>query len=661
MFMFQHLNFSATTFAIAILFWSIQVLTSLLYVKKCRHDISAFVFLVPSALLLLSAISAWLQPSIHFASNSILMIGTEVLSMKLDLLSSLFLFLLAAIGSCTSIFSLSYLPHLKDHLHPGHYWSALSLFMLSMSMLLVSANALSFLVFWELMALSSFALIASEHQKHKVRDAAVVYLTATRIATACLTAGFVLMFSVVHSWDFSAWSFSRTNLLPALLIAVGLCIKSGLWPFHLWLPYAYTAAPSPVSAIMSGVMTKLSLYAAIRILVNGGVDSLIIIGLFLVLGLISAFWGLLFALVQQDLKKLLAYSSIENLGIIFCGLGLALLARRLNIPDAACLALTACIFQTFNHGFFKPLLFLCAGTIDVAANTRDLSQLGGLARRLPFTMICFLLGSIALCALPPLNGFASKWLLYTALFHQAWESPQIFVRALCLVWIGTLGLVGGLAIFCFTRAIGITFLGNARSSAAGNADELGKSSRIAQAILASACVLIGLASPFVAQHIQTIACVSLKIPVPHASPFQLPLATVTLFSVLAIAFLYAFFLNASKIRMFNTWDCGFGALSARTQIGSLSFTQPIARIFSPILRYKLLIEINGKDRRHFPESIQTEAQTISVLETKVYLPILAFIRRAAGLFAKIQAGSIHLYLLYLCITLALLIIVGAYL
>lgn len=656
--MIDHLNFSATVFAMAIICWFIQMLTSLLYGKNCRHDISAIVSLVPCSLLFLAAASAWNQPPVHFVASPVFSFAGASLTQRIDQLACIFLALISIVGASTSVFSISYLSHLKDRIHSGYYWSALSMFMLSMSMLVVSDNALVFLVFWESMALASFALVAAEHKQHDVQRASMVYLIATRIATAFLMAGFVWMQSVCHSWDFSAWSFSGANAIPALLIAIGLSIKSGLWPFHLWLPYAHTAAPSPVSALMSAVMIKLSLYAAIRVLLLAGSDSLLVAGLFLGLGLVSAFWGLLFALVQQDLKRLLAYSSIENLGIIFCGLGLALLAHRLHIDDAASLALTACIFHSVNHGIFKSLLFIGVGSIDASAHSRDLTKLGGLAKKLPFTMCCFVVGTAAICSLPPMNGFASKYLLYSGLFHQAFLSPQLFVRALCIAWIGTLALVSGLSIFCFSRAVGISFLGSPRSSSAEKAVEMGLACRVAQAMLATLCVVLGLLSPVLAQQIQAVANSALALPPPQFSPFPIPMAQLFVFFLLAFLAVRVLLLKSSKTRQFDTWDCGFGSSTARMQASSMSFTQPIARIFSPILRFKLLVEIKGQDRRHFPDFVKVDPQIVSILETRVYLPMLNLLRKLAENLAKLQAGSIHLYLLYLCITLVVLIVVG---
>ncbi|MGI6384249.1 MAG: proton-conducting transporter membrane subunit [bacterium] len=290
--------------------------------------------------------------------------------------------------------------------------------MISMAGVVMAANAILFLVAWEVMALSSFALVTADHERRDSRRAAIIYLGATRAGTAFLMIGFLWAHHLTGSWVFSEWGISGTGALaPALLIFAGLATKAGCWPFHLWLPIAHPAAPAPVSALMSGVMIKTAIYVMIRLFVLDNHFVVPLLGpILLVLGAISAFWGVLFALLQHDLKRLLAYHSVENIGIILMGLGVSLLGRQHHLPLLEQLGLAAALFHTLNHAIFKSLLFLGAGAVDACTHLRDIEKLGGLVHRMPWTTGAFVAGSAAICALPPLNGFASEWLLYQGFF-----------------------------------------------------------------------------------------------------------------------------------------------------------------------------------------------------------------------------------------------------
>lgn len=539
-----------------------------------------------------------------------------------------------------------------------------------MGAVLISADAITFLVFWELMSLSSAALVATENKQKKVQEAALIYLGATRIATAFLATGFLVMHSIFQSWTFSSWKFEESNaIVPALFIIIGFAIKAGVWPFHLWLPYAHPAAPAPVSALMSGVMVKIALYGIVRVLVYGELNSPVLMLLLFVIGLVSAFWGILFALVQHDLKRLLAYCTVENVGLVVVAIALALYGKIANMPDIYMLGLIAAIFHCLNHGLYKSLLFLGAGAVDVQARTRDLWRLGGLASSMPWTTTLFLIGSIAICCLPPTNGFASKWLIYQGLLNAAWESTSMLERSFAIAAICGLSIVGGLGIACFTKAVGIGFLAESRSVSASTAREASFGMVAAQLILVLCCVALGFNVTAVISSSYNLCFPNLIASVNSSQiPGQLQLSALPVFPIsqpaIAIALgsliliIHLIFLNRSNVRKYITWECGFGELSARTQATSDSFVQPIAMIFSPILRYTIGASITGKDRRHFPEQITVEPHMASILETRIYRPLLAMVAFLAKNIAKLQAGSIHLYLLYVCITLVVLLLTG---
>ncbi len=357
--------------------------SALVFAKAAGHRFHSFVLLAIGALMLAAAVLGW-HADITWNPSSLIYLAVAPLSIRLDALSSIFVGLLAVITIAVALFSPGYLQHLNEKVNWKGYWIQLFLFIIGMLGTILSANAISFLMFWEIFALSSALLIVTDLSSHASRRAAFIYLGATRIATAFLMAGFLWLYSLFHTWTFSQWDFSgHASHGAALLILIGLCIKAGIWPFHGWLPYAHPAAPSPVSALMSGVMIKIPLYAMIRLFVLGGLGVPFLSFLMLALGLISAFWGVLLALLQHDLKTLLAYHSIENVGLILIAISLALIGIHLNLPLVATISLAGAIFHCVNHGLFKSLLFLGAGTIDSRAHTRDLELLGGLARGMP--------------------------------------------------------------------------------------------------------------------------------------------------------------------------------------------------------------------------------------------------------------------------------------
>ncbi|MHB9022689.1 MAG: proton-conducting transporter transmembrane domain-containing protein [Armatimonadota bacterium] len=545
----------------------------------------------------------------------------------------------------------------------GLIWSALALLLASMAGVVLAANVLTFLVAWEVMALSSFALVAADHEQRSVRRAAIVYLGATRIGTALLMCGFLWVHHLTGSWVFADWHLSgMTALGPALLLFIGLATKAGSWPFHLWLPIAHPAAPAPVSALMSGVMIKTAIYMMARLFLVGDHLSTPALGpLLLALGAISALWGVLFALLQHDLKRLLAYHSVENIGIILMGFGVSLLGAQWGIPLLVPLGLAAALFHTLNHAVFKCLLFLGAGAIDAQTHLRNIELIGGLIHRMPWTAGAFIVGSAAICALPPLNGFASEWLLYRGFFDLALQAPTVGMRMGGLLLMGWLALVGALAIACFVKAVGVVFLGQPRSARAEHAQEAGKGMVVAQVLLAALCVGLGLAVPALLGplgHISALPQSVILLTQAWTIPVGL-LAVILLVTVGALAVWRSLLGRKRPVRRFITWECGFGDLSPRAQYTATSFAQPISRLFGAIYRYTNEVSIHGRHRRHFPEQVAAETVYEPYLETRLYAPLLSGFRRVAGIFLmRLQAGSIHQYLIYMALVLGLLLWVG---
>jgi hydrogenase-4 component B len=645
---------------VALATWAAGGTTALFTGVKANSRILSIFMGVGCLLLLLAVLGSWSGVATWQAPWPIYL-GLAPLASRIDPLAALFLGLLAVVGGASAIFSPDYLQHLKGRFNTGGYWLCVFLFLISMTEVILSANAITFLMFWEVMALSSVALVATEHIRHRAQRAAYIYLGATRVSTAFLFGAFLWLNHIFHSWNFTDWDFSSGRTVgPAILLFIGLSIKAGIWPFHLWLPYAHPEAPAPVSALMSGVMVKVAIYMMIRTLVFGGCDSVTVGYLALFLGLVSAIWGVLFALIQKDLKRLLAYSTVENIGLIVTAIALTILCKSSSLPGLALISLIAALLHSVNHGLFKGLLFLGAGAVDSSAHTRDMSFLGGLARAMPWTMACFFVGSVAICCFPPLNGFASKWFIYQSLFRLSFTAPSMIDKGISLALVGAIAFVGALSLACFTKAVGITFLGRARSESASHAKESSPSMVAAQLLLASCCVALGLLVPQSVRVLSVICAGAGMQSTQLDNVFSIPMGMIAagLLSISAAAY---FCLLASKkhpVREYHTWDCGYGELPVRAEETGSSFSEPIARIFSPLFQFKMFTEIKGKDRRHFPEWINMELVTLSILEDRVYRPTLALIQGASLALVKFQTGSIHIHLLYVFLTLLLLLVVG---
>jgi hydrogenase-4 component B len=581
-----------------------------------------------------------------------------------DPLARWFLGIIGLICIPTAFFTPGYMHHLREHLSVGLVWSMIALLMISMTGVIISGNALIFLVCWEVMALSSFALVAADHEHRAIRKAAFIYLGATRTGTAFLMGGFLWVHALTGTWTFADWHLSGPVAIgPALLIFIGLAVKAGCWPFHLWLPIAHPAAPAPVSAVMSGVMIKTAIYAMIRLfIVDEHIVTAFLGPLILILGSISAVWGILFALLQRDLKRLLAYSSVENIGIILMGIGIAILGRQWNIELIAQVGLAAALFHALNHAVFKSLLFMGTGAIDAGTHIRDIDKLGGLIRNMPWTVGAFIVGSVAICALPPLNGFAGEWLLYKGFFSMALLGPTVEIRLGALLLMGILALVGALVIACFVKAVGISMLGMPRSSAAENAKEATRGMVIAQVFLAFLCVALGVTAPLFMTPLSSIVTRANQLPLLQNN-WSIPIIAISIAIIAGIGLLTAWMIKLAKknpSRHFITWECGFGKLGPRTQYTGSSFSQPIAQIFGAIYNYAVDITIKGKQRRHFPEKVSAEMNYEAYLETRIYLPLIHTIKRLSGNFLmRLQAGSIHQYFIHMALVLALLIWVGS--
>ncbi|MDR3710226.1 MAG: proton-conducting transporter membrane subunit [Capsulimonadaceae bacterium] len=590
-------------------------------------------------------------------------LGDVPIAFTLDSLSGFFLCVIAIIAGLISPYLRGYCAHLADRADMRIFWTALPALILSMALVVLSANALTFLVAWEVMSLTSAILIATDHEPKATRGATLIYLGATRIATAFLVGGFLWAHALTGTWTFADWHISGIAALgPGLLVLVGLGIKAGSWPFHLWLPIAHPAAPAPVSALMSGVMVKVAIAAMVRLFVIGPAFDHPELGIvILAAGAVSSVWGVLFALIQHDLKRLLAYHTVENVGLILMGIGTCLVARHAGLSIVAQVALAAGLFHVLNHAVFKSLLFLGAGAVDAGAGTRNLDLLGGLGKRMKWTYACFAIGAAAICALPPLNGFASEWLLYQSFLGGAVGAHSPIQRFSFLLLIGVLALVGALAMACFVKAIGVTFLGRPRSKAAESAREADFGMLAGQGALAALCVFLGLAPPAVLAVLDPVTRAAIPGAPPLTAAWTLP--TGAMLAALAVtAFAGAAWTSRARRqrpdRTYITWECGFGALSPRQQVSATSFVQPISRIFSVVFQYAENLRIEGESRRLFPDRVTATSTTEAVLETRLYGPLTMLFKWLGDQVIKLQEGNIHAYLLTMLLTLLILLAIG---
>jgi hydrogenase-4 component B len=587
------------------------------------------------------------------------LVGGEPLHLRLDGLSAFFLVLLCVVGGAGSVYSRDYWP---DKAHPrsartGRVWWSVMLFSLG-GVLLVS-NGLHFLIAWEIFTLSAYFLITMNRQRHEVRAAGWLYIGASHAATLALFAFFTTLAARTGSWELGPMR-EHAELAPLFWLALfGFGLKAGLFPLHIWLPSAHANAPSHVSAILSGVTIKMGIYGLVRfsgwLPLPDGAGWVVAL-----LGVTSAVLGVVFALGQHDLKRLLAYHSVENIGIILIGLGFALVAVQQGNSAWGRLALAGALLHVWNHGLFKALLFFGAGSVLHATGTREMSQLGGLWRAMPWTASLFALGAAAISGLPPLNGFVSEWLVYLGLFDATLShGPSAWAAIPAAI---LLGITGALALACFTKVCGVVFLGAPRSAAALHAHESGPAMRGAMLLLGAACVAIGLAPvvfwPAVVQAMMVWNPVWAETQAPAAlsslGVFHVVLAVLAL----ALAGWLWRRVRRGGLSRALTWDCGYAMPTARMQYTAGSFAGIINEWFEWILR--------PERHQQLPENLfpavarHTEHTPETVLE-KIVEPAALLVMRVSAVARSLQHGRVQAYLLYLIIgvaALSLLVLLG---
>ncbi len=593
--------------------------------------------------------------------------------LRLDPLTAFFLTVINLGGVLSSLYALGYGRH--EHA-PHRVLPFFPAFLGGMNLVILADDAFTFLISWEFMSLASWALVMAHHHDASNRKAGYIYIVMASFGTLALFIAFGLLAGPAGDYGFAAIRISEHPPLTAGLVLVLLLLgagsKAGLAPLHVWLPLAHPAAPSHVSALMSGVMTKVAVYAFIRVVFDLlGMQvwwSGIII---LIVGSGTAVLGILQALMESDLKRLLAYSTIENIGLIFVSLGLALAFKANGMGLAAALAMTAALFHVLNHSFFKSLLFFGAGAVLTATGERDMDKLGGLIHRMPVTSVVFLVGSVAISALPPFNGFVSEWLAFQAIL-QSPDLPQWGLKILVPAVGGLLALSAALAAACFVKAFGVTFLGRPRTIAAGQALEVDRLSLAAMSILAALCLLAGILPGIVIDGLApvTLSVIGDRMPVQTDIPWLsiVPIAEsrssyngllvflFTLFSASLTAYLIRRFASRA-LRQAPAWDCGFPEMSPATQYTAGSFAQPIRRVFGTLVfRVRESVDMPAPgDLR--PARFAVEAHDL--IWEWLYLPIAGAVGFAAEKLNYLQFLTIRRYLSLVFLALVFLLLVLA--
>jgi hydrogenase-4 component B len=578
-------------------------------------------------------------------------------AIRVDALSAFFaapVFLLAGAGG---LYADRYWPAAR--MRAGYVRAFFGLMTGALALVMCAANTILFLAAWEIVAVSSFFLIATEHELAESRSAAWIYVAASHVATLALFAIVVLLHGVTHSWAFVPLA-AGTGALPAghallCLAFIAFGIKAGLMPFHIWLPGAHAAAPSHVSAVMSGVGIKMGVYGLVRLLsLFDAVPSAFGTTLLLA-GIASSILGVAFAIAQHDLKRLLAYHSIENIGIIVTGLGIGALAQTHGQPLLAVLGYAGALLHVWNHGLFKGLLFLSAGAAIHSTHTREIDRMGGLARRMPWTAAAFLIGAVAITGLPPLNGFVSEWLLYVAGFTSITRSPHGGPSLLLILVVPALALTGALALACFVKAFGTVFLGVPRSTAAADAREVPATMRAAMAPLILGCAAIGLVpalfGPLLGRAVHAAAP---RLPMAATltallQPIQTSALIIAGIAVAAVLSLLALTRRAPTAL---TWDCGYAAPTARMQYTASSTARGVVGLFGWAMRPVIHAP---RPFTLFPFAAAFESHVPDTVLDRALLPALRGARWVLGFARYFQHGRMQLYLLYLGVTLVALL------
>ncbi|MGE5533756.1 MAG: proton-conducting transporter membrane subunit [Bacillota bacterium] len=612
---------------------------------KALRQISLGFTCVASAAILVFALEIMLtNKSFSFTAYQITPLFQ--FSFVVDRLSAFFLALVSVVSLAVAVYSEQYVEHVGHGSRKNLIVSFMNIFIVSMVLVVASFSMFSFLFFWEIMALSSFLLVMVEFEKKETQKAGMFYFVMTQLSTLFLLFAFLYIYTVTGTFDMSQMRANPiVTSVAFVFLFFGFGIKAGIIPFHKWLPYAHPASPSNISALMSGVMIKVAIYGLVRFVLLMPMQTWWGI-LILAAGTASAVLGVIYALKEHDIKRLLAYHSIENIGIILIGVGLYVVFSLAGLQAVAFLALAGALFHTLNHAIFKSLLFMTSGSIVNATGTRNIEEMGGLIKRMPKTALLFLVGAVSISALPPFNGFVSELMIFQAFFQSA-ALTNPFLELILITSLAVFALTSALAAACFVKAFGITFLALPRSKEAKDAKESPKLMIVGPAILAGLCIALGVFSK------QIFDLLGLSFPLPNMLFIGALLSGFYLLTYAALSEV-----ANRRERIAETWGCGFPTQTSKMEYTASGFSEPIVTILKSIFRTQKKSERSYYDDKEiiFKEG-KARIHLVKFFEERLYLPVANIVRKVSLKINNIQRGDVDLHVAYAFVTIVVFLLI----
>jgi hydrogenase-4 component B len=613
--------------------------------------------------------------SYDLSSGSFLKFGFFV-----DRLSAFFILVISISVIAVSIYSTGYVREYFGKKNIGYLGFLYNIFILSMIFVTSADNAVMFLIVWELMSVVSYFLVVYEHEKPETRKAGFIYIVMTHIGTGFIMMSFLIFAGTSGNYNFETFEMAGQTMTPILkdiafiFALIGFGTKAGIVPLHIWLPYAHPEAPTNVSALMSGVMIKIAIFMLIRFFfVFLGASHVWWGYVVLTLGTISAILGILYAVVESDIKRMLAFSSIENIGIILIGIGASMIFFASGKPVLSSIAAIAALYHLLNHSIFKGLLFMGAGSILYSTHTKNIELLGGLIKKMPKSAMLILIGVLSIAALPPFSGFMSEWLTFQSLL-LGFNLNESFPMIIFSISAAFLALTGALAAFCFLKFFGIGFLALPRSKHAEHAKEANTPMLIGMGIFALLSILLGILPFYVLPVLQKIAAsftgnldsftfgdfATFAIPSGAISSGMISLSTPAILAIIIIFILILsviiFRIDSKKQPLYETWGCGQPVSTSRNEYTATAFSKPVLIWFKNLYRPQRKIDVTYSTSPLLKESFKFETRIEQIMEQYLYEPVVLFVHNRSRKAKIIQTGSIHAYLGYIFGTLVILFI-----